>query len=184
MRRTVERIDTENGGIDIERLETELAVEQIEHGPDKKALCNACPNFNRNLACPPFSPVFADYIAPARMARVICLRLPLSQFQEHSAEERARAAFRLGSDRLAGLLLEARAQGYTVAGSGECRGCDTCAAAAGDPTCIQPERRIYSLESMGVQVAALVRTALGIDLEWVAGGRTARTISAVGAVFY
>jgi hypothetical protein len=54
---------------------------------------------------------------------------------------------------------------------------------AGSLSCAKPEERIYSLESTGVDVVALVRTCFGLELEWTREGREPEFVSAVGAVF-
>ncbi len=183
MRRTLERVDAKDGFVEVIRFENDLAVTDFKHGPDQKRLCADCHNFNRNLSCPPFSPGFSKYVGPAGRARVICLRLPLDRFATGTPVERAQAAFRLGSAHLNRILLKARRKGHLVAGSGECRACDSCAAAGGDPECVRPDLRIYSLESLGVQVADLVAKCFDLDLQWTAKGRPATTVSAVGAIF-
>ena len=70
-----------------------------------------------------------------------------------------------------------------MAGSGPCLACEPCAAEAGLEECSQPDKQIYSLESLGVNVAALCKKALDLDLEWSSDGRPADHVCAVGAVF-
>jgi predicted metal-binding protein len=62
-------------------------------------------------------------------------------------------------------LLKYKSQGFLVAGSGSCRACKPCGAKTGVP-CKKPERRIYSLEAMAVDVNHLVETAFDFPLQW------------------
>ena len=55
---------------------------------------------------------------------------------------------------------------------------------AGPEACSNPDKRIYSLESLGVNVADLCKKAFDLDLEWTSDGRTAGHVCAVGAVFF
>ncbi len=67
-------------------------------------------------------------------------------------------------------------------GSGPCRFCAECAAEKGKGECLFPDKRIYSLESLGVNVVALVRESMGFDLDWSGTADASGYVSAVGAV--
>lgn len=178
------QIDIGNSACVYERLEVELPVARIEHGIEPKTACQTCPTFNKNLACPPFSPEFTDYVKGAQNARILCIRIATSYFSHDSADQRARACFKEAGKILRQELLQFRRQGYRVAGSGECLACDPCVAVQGGLHCAKPLEQIYSLESLGVDVIALVRQCFDLDLEWNRDEQTAQTISAVGAAFF
>lgn len=166
-----------------QHLEADVPVQSIAYGHDREAACGTCPNLGKNLSCPPFSPSFPDYIKDARRAQVICVRLPAACFVQHPAEMRSRVGFTEAGKILRRELLHFRGQGRLVAGSGECRVCDPCAAAQGGLHCHHPDEQMYSLESLGVDVADLVRHCFNLELEWDRQDRRAQFISAVGAVF-
>jgi len=179
----VECVDDSGDVLCYERHEVLLSLSDFDHGAKYKVACEACPRHGRNLACPPYSPLFADYVAGTVSARVICLRLPTEYGGGEAGEERARAAFRRVRRLLTRELLEYRGRGHLIAGSGTCPACERCAAEDGGAECVRPEERVYSLESLGVNLVALARDHLAVDLEWSGADRCADFVCAVGAVF-
>lgn len=93
------------------------------------------------------------------------------------------AAFTIMRSLLVGELMEKRGAGYTIAGSGACLVCGPCAGESGATECRFPDKRIYSLESMGVNVVSLTEKAFGIKLEWSDDTHTASHVSTIGAMF-
>jgi predicted metal-binding protein len=158
--------------ITYEHYEGFLPAADVVHAPSFKDNCSHCPTRGRNFACPPHSPTFAEHAKGVVRLRVICVRMPI----------RDPSAVRNAFDEARGLLLaeldEWRSHGARVLGSGECVACQTCAAATGGDGCVAPAQRTYSLESLGVNVSALVLTALGLRLEW----EMRRFVCSVGAV--
>ena len=145
--------------------------------------CEACPQHGKNLACPPFSPPFPRHIGLKPKADVIGYRVSLDQFPGGTEEERYHAAFREMRGLLVQELLEERRRGRVVAGAGACLACEECAAVRGERECRNPEKMIYSLESMGVNLIALSEKALALRLEWSGSGGAADHVIAIGAVF-
>jgi predicted metal-binding protein len=178
-----EYVDDSGATIYYERYETDLSLPGFDHGKKYKALCEACPRHGKNLACPPYSPGFLDYVGNVKTGRVLCLRFPTEQFHQLIPEERYSACFRKARNLLVPELLKYRKQGYTVLGSGTCLACEKCAVEEGDEECKKPEKRIYSLESLGVNVIALTQESFDIDLEWSGGDHLADFVCALGAVF-
>jgi len=166
-----------------ERFEASLEVVEFDQDARYKQHCETCPRFGRNLACPPFSPAFAEYVGNVSTATVICLRIPLEYFEEPDPDQRYRAGHRMAQDLLTQDLLKYRENGYLVLGSGTCHACKECVVEKGGEDCLQPDRRIYSLESLGVNVVALVKSAMGVDLDWSGTEDASGYVSAVGAVF-
>jgi predicted metal-binding protein len=167
-----------------ERYEQDLHISEFDHSPKYKAACGECPRRGRNLACPPFSPIFADYIDDAQSATIICIRLPMEYYTNVPLENRYRSCFRKAASILVDALLSHRKKGRLVLGSGACLTCEQCAAEVGVERCKKPEKQVYSLESVGVNVIGLVNTCFDIDLEWSADEHTAQFVCAVGAVFF
>ena len=46
------------------------------------------------------------------------------------------------------------------------------------------DRRIYRLESLGVNVVELAQTAFGFELDWVESEAGAGMVSSIGAIFH
>lgn len=81
-------------------------------------------------------------------------------------------------------LLNHREHGYLVAGSGFCLACDVCAVEEGSDKCLKPNKRIYSLESLGVNLTALTQQCFGFELEWSASDHTSDFVCSLGAIFF
>ncbi len=166
-----------------ERYEVLIAVAEFSYSRSNREFCRDCDMHGRNLACPPYSPIFTDFIGQAREALVICIRVPSDRSEHPLLEDRYEICYREASDLLVNELLSYRRMGYAVAGAGACTGCERCAALTQDKTCTNPARRIYSLESMGVNVVDLARRCFNLDLEWSSESHIADFISTLGAVF-
>lgn len=166
-----------------ERYETEIAVSAFDHGDRFKIGCEACGRYGKNLACPPFSPSFRDYVDVNRAARVICIRIPQGQFANAIPEEQYRACFRKAKEILTSELLEARRLGLVVAGSGPCLLCEECRIDGGGDACRNPGELIYSLESLGVNLVGLAGKCFEMHFEWESKEGSADFICAMGAIF-
>ena len=169
----------------VERFERWLPVSEFDYGDHYKMSCEACENYGKNFACPPYSASLFTYIENAPVAKVICLRVPQEYFNHLPSEERYHACFKKARSLLVEILLDYREKGYAVAGSGACLACEICAAVdeSDCKQCRQPDQLIYSLESMGVNVIALVKKCFDIDLEWSSDEQSADFVDAVGAIF-
>jgi predicted metal-binding protein len=181
----LELVDDSGANITYERYTNSVDVSDFECAIQYKELCAACPEHGKRLSCPPFSPSFPEHVGKAQRARVICVRFPREYFS-HLASDKDYLTrfFRKAGSLLADILLDYRAKGYVIAGSGPCLACERCASDAGLETCSKPDKQIYSLESLGVNVAALCKKAFDLDLEWSSDGRAADHVCAVGAVFF
>jgi predicted metal-binding protein len=167
----------------IERYESKLLLDEIDYDERARACCAGCEMYGKNLACPPHSPDLREYAANARSARIICYRVAIEYFRAATVEEGYCAAFAKARDLLVGELLEYRSEGKTVAGCGPCKACRHCALENGNDACSHPSKRIYSLESLGVNLIALSEKVFNIKLEWSDGKSAAAYVSAIGAVF-
>jgi predicted metal-binding protein len=168
----------------IEHFETTIQVWEIDSSEKYKIACEPCKKYGKNLACPPYSPTLEAYTKDSKKAKIICYRIPLEQFPEIITEERYDTAFGKVRGLLTDELLRYRKKGHIVAGSGTCLACEQCAIELGRNKCKHPSKRIYSLESMGVNVVSLTEKAFGFKLEWSGCDSAADFVSAVGAVFY
>jgi len=179
----IEREAGEGRTILVERLESRLGVERVPYDPDYKEGCGPCEMRGKNLACPPHSPFLPEYIAASKEVMAICFRVPLEQFPNAIPEESYWEAYNLVRDMLYEELIQWRQEGHIVAGSGPCHSCRECVAVKGETMCRFPDKRIYSLESMGVSVVLFSEAAFGLSLDWSGHGNSADFVSAIGAVF-
>jgi predicted metal-binding protein len=180
----LECADERGAAVSYERYEAELLLSEFEHSKKHKLACKPCERYGKNLACPPFSPTFQEYLGKYRRATVICIRLPQGYFKNAVPEDRDKICFRKGRELLSRELLQFRQRGLGIAGSGPCLACEECSAETGNDTCRKPEKQIYSLESLGINVIALAEKYLNINLEWTHNDRSAGFICSIGAVFY
>jgi predicted metal-binding protein len=134
------------------------------------------------LSLSSLQPNSLEYAKDCRNA-IICLEYLSNNFLK-STEERYRTAFRKVRGLLTDELLRYRKKGNIVAGSGTCLVCEQCAIELGDTKCKHPSKRIYSLESLGVNVVSLTEKAFSFKLEWSGYDSAADFVSAIGAVFY
>jgi len=169
--------------ISYERYERVVPISVFEHDNKNKLLCKNCKDYEKNLSCPPYSPTFLDHIKKAKSSKVICLRFPAKHFNEQGGEDRYRVCFKRARALLVKELLNARGKGKIIAGAGACLECDPCAIADGSEICKNPKEKIYSLESIGVSVSALVKKCFDLNFEWPDDKHIARFICAVGAIF-
>jgi predicted metal-binding protein len=160
-----------------------VSLSEFEQGARFKDMCGECPHHGRNFSCPPHSPSFLDHVRSASRAEVICITLPKAEFPGPTPQDVYHACFREGSRLLRAELDRHRSEGKMIAGSGPCLACNRCSLEAGKGACSQPEKRIYSLESLGVNVIGLLKRVFGIDLEWDSDEEKASTVCAVGAAF-
>jgi predicted metal-binding protein len=181
---TCETCGESAGPLVYKRYEAVLPVSDFVFENHIRLACETCPNYQKNLSCPPYSPVFQEYLKGVETATVLCFRIPQECFAELPPERRYQRSFKEGRRLLGRELLDYRKKGYPVAGSGACRACPVCAVAEGEDQCRYPERRIYSLESLGINLTALTRRCFNLDLEWSTPGRSASFVCAIGAAFY
>ncbi len=180
----VERTLPEGVTLRCRRYSCSVPVSDLVVQPAVRDACSACPQYGRQFSCPPHSPVLTDYVGDATHARVVCLRLPLDHLDAPDPALRQRLGVYQGQRLLADEILAARVQGHGIAGCGACPSCPTCSAAEGEAACRLPEQRIYSLESLGVNVVELLRHCFAIDLEWGGPDAEVSAVHAVGAVFH
>ena len=148
-----------------EKYEKIIPVSALDHAPENKIACEACHKFGRNFACPPHSPDFLDYIDRQQYAKIICIRMPQEYFSSVIQEEIYSQCFENARSILVEELLRYRKQGFLVAGSGFCLACEACAIEEGAEKCKKPNKRIYSLESLGVNLSTITQKCFGFNLE-------------------
>ena len=178
-----ERTDASGDSIVYEHFDTIIPLSKIDYADKNKIACEPCHKFGKNFACPPFSPSFKEYVGTHKYAKIICIRLPQEYFRHLIQEEIYRACFQQAREILVKELLPYREKGFLIGGCGYCQACEVCGAEQGVDSCIKPEKMIYSLESMGVNLTGLTKTCFDFDLEWSAGDNSADFVCSIGAVF-
>lgn len=179
-----ERLDKSGTTIFYEHHEALVPVRWFDHAVKNKIACEACHNYGKNFACPPYSPTFMEHLAGMKFARVLCIRMPQEYYRHLVPDKVYSECFKAAKSILDKELLGYRKQGSLIAGSGYCNACEKCAAEQEHSQCIQPDLLIYSLESLGVNLTGLTSTCFDIDLEWSAHDHAADFVCAIGAVFY
>jgi predicted metal-binding protein len=148
-------------------------------------LCHeGCVNYGTKLSCPPFAPPFTSFARGRSRLDVLCFRIDLDSYADLTPYNRVRAANAILKSLMDRELLEARQAGFRVAGSGSCRACRPCAAKSGETKCKRPNRRIFSLEAMGVNVDHLVQLCFGFPLLWYANKTAPAYTCTVGAILH
>jgi predicted metal-binding protein len=177
------KYETPTRELTIEKYTSILPINRIYCDKLKfSKLCEqGCINFNQKYSCPPHSPSFKRYSNGATQLKVIYYQLHLNQYQELTPYNRVRASNSVLKSLLDRELLTFREQGYTIVGSGSCRACKPCGAKEG-VRCKKPEKIIYSLESLGVDVTHLVNCCFGFDLQWYKKGFSQDFTSVVGGI--
>jgi predicted metal-binding protein len=169
----------------IEKFDGRIPIDEVTSDQDAfNALCQGgCRNYGSKYSCPPFSPGFLQFSRQASQLEIFCYRLSLVQFSPIAIYSRIRAGNSVLKSIVDRDLYDFKARGFKVAGSGSCRACKICGAKIGVP-CKKPDRRIYSLEALGVNVDKLVVGLFGFRLEWYLPGRDVPDYTCtVGAVF-
>jgi len=166
--------------------ETTVKVSDFEHSVQGKNLCEGCREYKRNFTCPPYSPRFHEYIRGAKQAKVICVEISAGRVIRKSGRVSYGVCFGIARSILVRELFRYRyrVKKSIIAGAGACTICTRCAASKGEKRCGDLRKMLYSLESLGVSVSALVRKCFDIDLKWHADERFPDSICAVGAVFF
>lgn len=139
----------------------------VSQKPRFDCLCrDGCRNYGRKYSCPPNSPEFHDYLCRGHdRPRVICYRVRLDELSGLAPYMRVKAAYAVLRGRLLRELWPFHLAGHRVLGSGACRACRVCGLVEGSG-CKKPEKRIYSPESVGVDVDDLVIRLFGFHLQW------------------
>lgn len=174
---------TPSRNLKIEKFETILPLNNVTVDKEKfNHLCKiGCVNYDSKYSCPPKSPSFEKHSAGCTEIQLFLYRIFLFQYQDVAPYNRIRASNSILKSILDKELLDYKLKGFKVVGSGSCRACKPCGAKTGLP-CKKPEKLIYSLESLGVNVNRLVKDAFGFDLQWYKKGKEQDFTSAVGGV--
>ena len=191
----VNRTSTGRSDLKIEYYEAEVTVEEYLPDcvdvPQFLPYCQRCSNYNRIWSCPPYDFDPVDYWKKYRTLRVIgykvftpedmrCRIYPPEDYQ--STVETLMLEPKKELDRSL-LELEKNIPGSRALSGGSCLYCEPadCARIHGEP-CRFPEKRRYSIESLGGNVGLTVTRYLHQKLEWIENGRLPEYYMIVGGL--
>jgi len=129
-----------------------------------KEKCKSCRNYNKKYSCPPLSPSFNDHVKEDNLFVLVYL-MKLDQFKEYNEFHKIRIANAVLKPRIEKVMrkLEEKYNSKFLS-TGACRLCKPCQLVLKKP-CKHPDKRRYSLESLGVNCDILTRK-FNLPLLW------------------
>lgn len=133
-----------------------------------KCIVPLCPNYRKNLMCPPFLPPFneaKEMIQKYRWGILVIVETPVSQ-EKDKIETGSLKVYKIVSE----LEKAAFNKGYRFAAgftSDSCKLCDKCVIAEkNDTTCRHPLQARPSMQAMGIDVTATLEKVVTSSLEF------------------
>lgn len=166
-------------------------VEKYVRADEFIKYCRACPNFGRIWSCPEYDFDTRDYFRKHRMLKVIGMKIiysPEDREKTYTRDEMMEVIAgsmrveRKAFDRYLRKLEEET--GGTALNAGSCILCpEGCTRPEGKP-CRFPDKRRYSLESLGADITATIGDLLGIELKWDREGKLPEYYTLVAGLLY
>lgn len=130
-------------------------------------LCQVgCPNYAGKWSCPPYAPMFSQYVSKWKRLYLVFLHADLGQFSyiknDYLKVKAANSILKSRADRY--IRKMAKLHGSCIS-TGSCRLCKPCRCKAGMP-CAHPDLMAYSFEAMGVDVGRMVLDCFQKPLLW------------------
>lgn len=127
--------------------------------------CKTCRNYNKKYSCPPLSPEFNSYVDCDKLL-VLMLKMNLNQLDgfDYNEFHKIRIGNAILKPKIEKIMRELGG-GSKFLSSGACRLCKPCQLTLKKP-CKHPDKRRYSLESLGVNCDALSKDLFGTPLLW------------------
>lgn len=153
--------------------------------------CRQCPNHNRIWSCPEYDFDTREIFRRYKKLRLFGLKIVYSdeaRSRSYTREEMGeviRESMMKERKRLDSVLswYEDVTDGYAL-NAGACTICaEGCTRPEGKP-CRFPEKRRYSLESLGADVSATLSEVLGTELKWDSEGRLPEYYTLVAGLLY
>ena len=147
--------------IPMESLKKYYKPEEIEEH------CKNCPSYGKNWSCPPHSFTVMEYIERYKTAHIIGVKVALEDFdQKEDAIDHYYECRRLVNRNL--LRYEERIADSIVLLGGHCDLCDSCTREV-SAECKHPQKKRYSLESLGFKVSEIIEGLFDDKLQWDRG---------------
>jgi predicted metal-binding protein len=153
-----------NREFEIKIRSKEIPVKDILQFENKKlfdGMCKSgCKNYNKKCSCPPYSPSFTIYSKNYNMCKVYLMYIDMKQFDYINSHGYFKV--KVGNGILKPLM-DKMLFSYSdkIITSGSCRSCNKCSL-----PCRKPDKRIYSFESMGINVSELSEFVFNHKLLW------------------
>lgn len=152
------------------------------HKPEEVfGYCKRCPKYGQYWSCPPYDFNILDLINKFTHATVIGVRINLLK---SGSKDDAIAEFFKKREALSRKLIEIESihPNTEVLYGGNCAFCDNCSRSANLP-CIAPDKKRFSLESLGFKVSEITKDFLEEELQWGKGDDIPDYLMSVFAVF-
>lgn len=131
-----------------------------------KCCMEGCPNYGKKWSCPPFAPVYTEFIKKYDYVDVYMLSMELKQFDYIRQEYlKVKAANTILKSRIDKALRNSMDEDEFYISTGSCRLCNSCKKKKGEP-CAYPKLRTYSFEALGVNVSLLTEALFQKKLLW------------------
>jgi len=142
---------------------------------------NGCKNYKKKYSCPPYSPTLDNLLKGFDGLYIVLFLCNLNQI-DSTEYNKLRIANVSTKSRLIKLMryLEGRFKTFFLS-TGSCNLCKPCKLKLNLP-CAHPDKRRYSLESLGVDCDKLTRDLFNINLLWYKNKKSPKYACAVGGL--
>lgn len=124
---------------------------------------DGCPDYNKNGACPPYSPTVDKLLKDKDFLLLIC-KVPtsFSDIEDHVEKGTFLSDVAWSfSDKLGYKLMDSYGTDFLT--PGQCQGCEICTIESG---CKKPERRVYSITGTGIMLGDVMENLFHEKLQW------------------
>jgi len=130
-------------------------------------LCEeGCQNYGLKWSCPPYAPLFNDFVKGWKKLFILYMRTDMSQFEYIKNDYlKIKAANIVLKSRADKFLRQMAAKHGSYISTGSCQLCKPCRHKK-DLPCAHPELMTYSFEAMGINVGQLIDTFFQKPLLW------------------
>lgn len=157
-----------------EVLTKRISVHRLETFLDRKTgleACKACPSYGKDWSCPPGQPNPFTYFEPYHTAYLIAVKIHFDpEFRKTITDAEGmewvrKNIYQKVQRELQITLLNMEQQNPNSLSISTCLLCETCARADNQP-CRHPEKRRYSMTTLGFNMTKLLKQEFDTDLVW------------------
>lgn len=130
-------------------------------------LCKrGCPNYSYKWSCPPYAPLFEDFVSRWEKIHIIFMHTDMFQFAYIQNDYlKIKAANNILKSRADRFIREMANQHGKSISTGSCRLCKPCKCKLNMP-CAHPELMTYSFEALGIDVGSMIGDYFEKPLIW------------------
>lgn len=163
---TLSERDPKSYAVEIVEIEPHLLKSYLNKEYFDELCMHGCPNYDKKWSCPPFAPVYMDFIKKWKKLFVVYMQINLKQFSYIKNDYlKIKAANVILKSRADKFLRKMAKQYGNYISTGSCRLCRPCKCKIGLP-CAHPDIMTYSLEALGIDVSQLVDKCFNKSLLW------------------